>query len=60
MPEPAGCKFGLAGTICWSSEAAQQRGPTIQIVNQKFKLANYPKFDGIGRVLPGAILRCEI
>jgi hypothetical protein len=33
--------FCQAGTTCWSFEAAQQRGPTIQIVNQKAKAAQY-------------------
>jgi len=41
--------FWLVGTTCWSSEAAQftpktfgaGRGPTIRILDQKFKVANY-------------------
>ena len=31
--------LGLVGTTCRSSEAAQQRGPTIHIMNQKLKAA---------------------
>ena len=30
------------GTTCWSSEAAQQRGPTIQIVNPKAEVVQTP------------------